>query len=245
MARHNLKLSFNPTYDNSYIIEDARRKSKLTLTQVMNNYITYTSGLDEAVSRPILSVIDDEIGGRKNLLKGAGTVQANNIVSQIKQLEGLRSLLTVYWSPDNSEDFQKIKLKKGHLKCPLDWLLINPQDAPTSSRAYVVECLNASRYNIPHYVYFDDLKERNEDFYKKVENEIVKVYPEFQKVIDKQVEAEYEEGEPQTFAHITNLEEYSSAPTIGIFLIETSAEIRERRTWDTSYQPPANAEVVR
>ena len=37
MARYNLKLSFNPTYDNSYIIDDARKKSKYTLTQIMNN----------------------------------------------------------------------------------------------------------------------------------------------------------------------------------------------------------------
>ena len=241
----NKKISFNPSYENYYILQDARNRTALPLTTILNNYIDFTTSLDPSIKTPLVEYIDQEIISRKKIQSYESKLMAQNLELQITQLTGLKNLLINYSSTKEMYCLEKINLKEGFLQYPKDWILVNPDDANKHMRAYVVECRNSEKYKIPHYIYFDDLCERDESFYKKVESEIVKIDPKFKKIIEMQVNAEYKDGEARNYWNITNKDEYFEAPTIGIFLVQTLPEIREIRLWDPKYVPPANIQIIK
>ena len=140
---------------------------------------------------------------------------------------------------DDSE-YNYIEISNGCFKYPNDWLLINPEDAPDANYVFVIECRNSQKYSIPHYVYFSD-KEVEHDY---IVASCLNKYPEFQLVIDKQVDVLYEKGKPHIPRYIINQKEWLNAPTIGTFMIERTSEIKEIRQWNLSYQPPAGAEIL-
>lgn len=241
----NHKISFNPSNDNYFILQDARNRTALPLTTILNNYIDFTTSLDPSIKNPLIEYIDQEIDSRKKLQSHESQLMAQNLEIQITQLIGLKNLLINYSIVKETKHLKRINLKEGYLQYPGDWILVNPDDAYKYMRAYVVECRNSEKYNIPHFIYFDDLRERDKEFYNIVENAIVEIYPDFQKIIDSQISAEYKDGEAKTYYNITNKEAYFSAPAVGIFLVETLPEIREMRLRDPKYVPPANIQIIK
>ena len=249
MGRRELKLSFNPTYQNSIAIDFARQRSKLTLTEVLNNYIGYTACLSDEVKSDLLSFIDKEIQARELLKKNCeGALHFNELESQITQLNGLKLIITNYNSNDEDSKehtLAQIPLRNGYLQYPRKWLLVNPESAKEFDCAYVLECYNGSRWGINHYVYFDNLREMSKEFQNQIVTEVLRVYPEFQRVLDMQVQLIYKEGEPKTVGNALNLEEWAESPVIGVFRIQNSFEIRARQSTEPNYLPPSLAEVVR
>lgn len=249
MGRRELKLSFNPTYQNSIAIDFARQRSRLPLTEVLNNYITYTACLSGDVKSDLIAFIDKEIQARELLKKNCeGALRFNELESQIEQFNGLKSLITNYDSfaeNNNEQTLNQISLRNGYLKYPREWLLVNPEAAKECDCAYVLECCNGSRWGIKHYVYFENLREMSEEFKDQVVTEVLRVYPDFQRVVDMQVQLIYKEGEPKTAGNALNLAEWAESPVIGVFRIQNSFEVRARQAKEPNYLPPALAEIVR
>ena len=241
ITRRDLKMSFNPTLRNKEVLDLAKSNSRLPLTEII--------GLSDKVKKTLLSLIDSEIQELQNQLENLSynDIRRDDVKSKLNEWYGLRDIVTNYLrhADDNDDGMQHVDLKQGYLRCPSDWLLVNPDDAPNSTRAYVMECHEGSRYGIPHYVYFDELKELNESFTNMVTNAILQAYPDFQRVIDMQVEPEYEPGKPQSYAYIVNKVEYFASPWIGVFPIKTHAEVLQWRQYDPTYNPPAGAEIIR
>ena len=138
---------------------------------------------------------------------------------------------------------RKIRLANNRLIVfPTDWVLLNEQDALNSTEGYVVECRNHDQYNIPHFLYLSDDTAMNDgdytkEFKSKLYESILRVYPDFQIVLNNQIELIITNGK------IMNGSEYEKSPTIGIFKIVDSVQLKKIHEFDKKYEPPFGAVV--
>ena len=126
------------------------------------------------------------------------------------------------------------------IKIPADWIVLNENDAEEYTDAFVLECSNTRFYGLPHFLMFYDSRAYNmndkssysKDFEKMFYQRVLKVYPEFQIVLDSQVETRVVNG------RIEGLEEWGKSPIIAIFPIKTSRDLKRIREQDKDYVPP-------
>lgn len=135
---------------------------------------------------------------------------------------------------------KKIEIADGYLIIPADWIVVNQEQAKYCRYAAVLECKNSDRYNVPHFIYFNNCKYANQyteslekDFYKLCEkkwdrfSEIEKISNDSQLIPD-----------PNNEGHYLNLDEYLQSPIIGLFSIEEQSK-------DEKKEYPFNAMIVR
>ncbi len=114
---------------------------------------------------------------------------------------------------------KEIPVKDGLLVIPSDWIDVNPDEALNYKYVAVLECRNADKFGIPHFIMhcqFKYGKDYPDDFEKQFIEACYKAWPDFKKkVIDKQVTAIPNENG----MGYLNETEYLESPTIGIFHI--------------------------
>ena len=138
-------------------------------------------------------------------------------------------------------DMQKIHLKDGYLICPKNFVLINPEDAQDMETACVIECRNASKYDIPHYVIFCHAKEPYEAaevYDAKLLDQLLRRIPKFQRVVDLQVAPI---SDPEHHQNLLNENEFMSAPTIGYFPVYIHGD----PTKPADYKPPYGVQIIK
>ena len=91
---------------------------------------------------PSASYIDDGRNRQKD--NGLRNHRATPIRSPLQRL-GLCCLHRF-----DGQQMQKIPMDNGFLICPDDWIIVNPEQAESSSYACVVECRNAGKFGLPH-----------------------------------------------------------------------------------------------
>lgn len=133
---------------------------------------------------------------------------------------------------DRDNRMKKIELKEGYLTYPSDWILLNSGMANQCYYAGVVECRNSEKYGVPHFVFFSD-ENYDDAFCEKINKMCVKAWPEFQKIIEMQVEPIFDPEKP---GRCINVEEHLASPYIGHFHIQ-----EEGAPWN----PPFGAVIVR
>lgn len=111
---------------------------------------------------------------------------------------------------------KRIEIKDGYALVPKDWIELTGMQPKNCQYVGVVEVRNASRYNVPHFVFFLEkpINKMNDQDYSYVNRECVKAYPQFQSIIDHQVEPAYDDNH-----QLVNRELWLAAPTIGYFPI--------------------------
>lgn len=138
-------------------------------------------------------------------------------------------------------DMQKIHLKDGYLICPKDFVAINPEEAKDMETAYVIECRNASKYGIPHYVVFCHPREAHETvevYDDRLLDRLLKHIPKFQKIVDLQVDPIYDPEHPE---NLLNEKEFMTAPTIGYFRVHIHGDPSK----PADYKPPYGVQIVK
>lgn len=138
-------------------------------------------------------------------------------------------------------DMTKTPLKNGYLVCPRNFVLINPDEAKNMETAYVIECRNASKYDIPHYIVFchpKDPYETVEVYDDKLLNQLLRRVPKFQRIVDLQVAPIYDPEHPE---NILNEKEFMAAPTIGYFRVHTHGDPSK----PADYKPPYGVQIIK
>ena len=135
---------------------------------------------------------------------------------------------------------KKIEIADGYLIIPHDWIVVNPEYAKSCRYAAVLECRNSERYNVPHFIYFNNYKYAKQyteslekDFYKLCE----KKWDRFS-YIEKLSNDNQLIPDPDNEGNYLNLDEYLQSPTIGLFSIEEQNE-------DSTEDYPFNAMIIR
>lgn len=137
-------------------------------------------------------------------------------------------------------DMRKIEIKNGCLIYPKDFVLVNSQDAKDMEAAYVIECQNAKRYDIPYYIVFwhpHKPYETTEAYNAKLLAQLLQKIPEFQRIVDLQVSPIYDPEHPEI---ILNEKELDEAPTIKYFPVYVHGDPRK----PADYKPPRGVEIV-
>lgn len=89
-----------------------------------------------------------------------------------------------------------------------DWVVVNEANAAGSTRATIIEVKNGDRFNVPHFVYFDNAETSTQ----LMDKAIVAIFPDFEKVLKEQVEPVMDAN-----GVCLNLGEVQRAPAPGYF----------------------------
>ena len=89
-----------------------------------------------------------------------------------------------------------------------DWISVNEDNAAESTVATIVEVRNGERFDVPHFIYFDN----GESSTQAIDKAVLSTYPRYEEVLKTKVE-------PVRDANGTylNLDELKSAPWPGYF----------------------------
>ena len=136
---------------------------------------------------------------------------------------------------------QKISLKNGLLICPKSYVIVNSEEAPDMEYACVVECRNATRYNVPHYLIFCDRKysaDYDDNYKSMLIKKLLDHHPDFQRIMDAQVKPIYD---PEMPGKLLNANACSEAPAIGLFSVYEHGDL----LYPADYMPPDGTEIIR
>lgn len=136
---------------------------------------------------------------------------------------------------------QKISLKNGYLLIPEDWIIVNPEVSTSTNYAAVIECRNFRKYNVPHFVYLNNIKyekDYDDNFEKEFYKMCTTIWPQF-KEIEKLSNSNQPIEDPDNKGKYLNIKEHLSAPIIGIF------SIVEQNDMLTTEEAPYGAMIIR
>ena len=164
---------------------------------------------------------------------------------EMQRWNDLRSFFCAGLPECDSKQMQKIRIKDGYCVCPSDWVVLGEVEGKPSDCMYagVVESRNWSRYNIPHFLFFCNVKyacDYTEDLYKKVYAEVAKAYPDFDKYLNMQVELSKDDINNEKLVR-----EWEKAPCFGLFHLVEKGDPLYWNSVTPTYVPPAGAMVVR
>lgn len=105
---------------------------------------------------------------------------------------------------------RSIPMSGCHIIVPdaADWIIVNAANAADSTHATVVEIKNGSRFNAPHFVFFDCGEASTE----AIDAAIIAVYPQYENVLAARVEPIRD-----TEGNLLNLGQLKEAPMPGYF----------------------------
>lgn len=134
-------------------------------------------------------------------------------------------------------------LKNGYVTYPKDWIILENVFGPTDDCMYAgcVECRNAGKYNIPHFIFFCNQKYANEysdEMVEKIYAACARAYPEFKKLFNMQV------PNPNLKSQ-ESLKKWNDAPCFGIFHIIEKDDPLYWHNGQPNYKPPYGAMIVR
>lgn len=177
----------------------------------------------------------DEIN---NQIVGAGENEAKILNAEKNQYLEIAQLLNdgIPVSYDNTDPcLRKIPVKNGLLVIPKEWILLNQEDAENCLYAVVVECRNAAKYKIPHFVYFS-LRKYDVSMSDYINELCCEKWPGFHDVIKAQVTLI---PDPEHKGEYLNAQEHLASPVIGYFdILATDDELFDD-------DPPYGAVIVR
>lgn len=186
---------------------------------LIENFISLDTQTKEMFSDSIVTYLETL---DKSLLS-AGKIERNYIQKTKNRLLNLLDFFTDgegYFGKEikdmKKSNMKRIDLKDGYAIVPQDWIELRNFNPVDCSFAGVVEVRNAVEYNIPHFVFFlkKPIYEMNEKDYQVINDECISKFPQFNEILNQQVEPEYD-----TNHNLINEELWRKAPTIGYFPI--------------------------
>lgn len=142
------------------------------------------------------------------------------------------------YEPD-IKDMKRIDVKGGYVIFPKNWIVLNWGRPDNSENVFVIETVDLyGKFNMPHFLLFDESMQTVEACKKKIFEEASKAYPKFNDVLDKEVEPMYGEEDENGNRILLNADAYNKAPKVLIFQIPEAGNERRQNY-------PYNAKVYR
>lgn len=250
MMKATKKMSIDFSTESIDLIEKSKinyfltNKKKASNSLIVNDLIEKILGCPISLSSEIRKSLNSLVEHYSLLLFNKNNNQfiIEDYNKKIKLLNDIIMLFNIY-KTQKEDNMRKIKLSNNRsIVFPENWILLNKENALKSTEGYVLECRNHDKYSIPHFLYLgDDTAMRDGEYTKEFKsqlfNSILSVYSDFQIILDNQVESVMKNGK------IDNYDEYESSPTIGIFKVINSKDLKKMRVFDQRYEPPYGAVV--
>lgn len=143
---------------------------------------------------------------------------------------------------------RRIYLADGYAIFPADWIVLPDIIAPPEQCMYagVVECRNAEKYQIPHFVFFSNYRcgaDYPDDFVDAVYAKCAAVYPDFRRYYNMQQplpDPDRTDDEGQKL-----MRAWMEAPEFGVFHFVEKGAFPYWNQYCPDYDPPYGAMIVR
>lgn len=140
-------------------------------------------------------------------------------------------------------NMKRIYLKDGYVEFPNDWIYLPNVLGQAEECLYagVIETRNSQKYGVPHFIFASPYKHGymyTDSDRKIIFDAAIKAWPEFKKILNMHVAAEYNEN-----GLISNEKEYMEAPYAGIFAVYSEDDI-EMKTLHHGV-PPYGTKIVK
>lgn len=247
------KLTIDLSERNKEILEKIKTERRMPYGNIINNLIDTFCEIPESVKKELLTFIKPRIKALYKEMDVAEDFLFRDLAMQSQAYIDIATFLNdgrhiSIESIETEPTLTKYPVRDGILICPDDWIVLNPEQADVMMYAGVVECRNSENFGkenfgerIPHFVFFSNKKYGKEydNYYTDHINKLcVQVWPNFQKVIESQVEPI---DDPERPGYQINAEEWMKAPTIGHFSVYEHGD----PIYGTNYEPPAGARIIR
>ena len=142
-------------------------------------------------------------------------------------------------------NMKKIQLKDGYCIVPKDFVILGDIFGRPEECLYagVVESRNSKTYGIPQFLFFCNTKyarEYTDELEAKVYKECEKVFPEFKKLYNMQIDLKPEEENDEN-----RIAEWDKAPRFGMFHLVEKGDPVYWNSLNPNYNPPYGAMIVR
>lgn len=251
--KENIKLSIDLTEKNKGILESIKTERGVSYGNIVNTVIDTFVNISVEVKKELLAIVKIKIKEIYKEMDSSGEYRYQELEEQMENYKKIATFLNdgenISWERLKFEPtLASYPLKDGILICPDNWIMLNRDQASTMMYAGVVECRNSKSFGkehfgeeIPHFVYFSDYK-YGKDYPEKYTDDInklcAKVWPNFETVINNQVEPIYN---PELPMRLLNANEWEEAPTIGHFSIYEQGD----SLFGKNYEPLAGARIIR
>lgn len=226
------KLTLDLTDKNQEILEQIKTEHQIPYGVTINNLIDIFCSIPGPVKKELLAFIKSQV------LILCKKINADDSLSNIESLKSLESYTAIASFLNNGNPLfiqksderllmKKISIRNGVLICPDDWIYVNPNDAANSLYACAIECQNHLQYNIPHFVFFSNIRtvfDYSEEYKRYIYRLCTSVYPRFANILKMQV-APVED--PEHPGSLLNATQYRNAPIVKPFDIYINDHLTE------------------
>lgn len=240
------RLTIDLTDQNKEILEDLKTKLSSPFGAIVNMIIGTFCNIPKDIREDLITYCKSEVKLLSKKIDATSPYQARALSDRIQIFLDIITVLNRGIRPTISEindevEMMKIPIKNGYAICPNDWIIVNPEEASKSTHAIIIECMNSSKYGIPHFLYFS-IREYGNDYddtdAEFINHKCAQAWSEFNKIMDLQVTPI---KDPEHPGMMLNYEEWSNAPIIGHFHMYVQGDSRYPR----DYRPPLGAQIVR
>ena len=210
---------------------------------LVNSLISLFYRVSPDVAKKIGSFCREQYMQETALLETLSGFERDEAQKRANQYKNLASYFGYDTTADTDTGMAITFLKEGYVIYPKDWIVLEDVFGPADSCMYagVVECRNADRYGIPHFLYFCDeqySKDYSDDMQARIYAACAKAYPAFKEYYNMQLPAPNQ-------GDLEALEKWNTSPSFGLFHLVVKGDPFYWHEYDPEYKPPYGAMIVR
>lgn len=226
------------------LIEQAKKNGQSNSCLINELVSTFTPLVPEVKKELAKYCADKYVDCIGELQKVSG-YESQDIAILASQWKALSNYFYVNVEELPNTNMQKIQLKDGYCIVPIDYVILGDVCGKPEECLYagVVESRNSAKYGIPRFLFFCNTKyarEYTDELEAKVYKECEKVFPEFKKYYNMQINLSAED-EKDMF----KVAKWDEAPCFGLFHLVEKGDPVYWNSLSPNYNPPFGAMIIR
>lgn len=246
MAFGGKKLSIDLPDSNRIKLEKIKEETRTPYGSTINTLIDTFCDLPDEISQDIIDTCKAKVRSLLDQMDKAGGFELADISAKVQKYLDIMAFLNHGQAISIDQikrepEMKTISIKNGSVIYPANWIVVNADQATQCEYAGVVECRNAERYGIPHFLFFTNEKYAK-DYSQQEKTRINRLCAYASRLF---ADAEKQQvplvADPEHPGEYLNSKEHLDSPYIGHFHLYEQGD----PTYPSDYNPPYGAMVVR
>nr|WP_317439673.1 hypothetical protein [uncultured Enterocloster sp.] len=246
MVWHPEKISVDLTEANKIKSEKIKEETRIPYGNTINTLINLFCEIPEEIRADMIDFSKAKVRMLLDQMDRSGEFDR---IELFKKAQKYMDIMT-FFNNGNEISVDQIKrksvmktilVKNGTIICPRDWIVVNPDQADQCEYAGVVECRNAERYGIPHFLFLTNTKYASDYSAQEIDHIdtlCAQESPLLAKAVANQVPLIADSEHPGEYL---NVKEHLASPLIGHFHLYEHGD----PCYPADYKPPYGAMIVR
>ncbi|MFR3625288.1 MAG: hypothetical protein ACLTU1_16900 [Blautia wexlerae] len=240
------KMSIDLSEDNKIKLEKIKAETRTPYGNTINTLIDTFCELPEELRANMIDFCKTKVQILLDQMDKSGAFEVEVLSAKIQKYMNIMT----FFNNGNEIRIDQIKrepvmktipVKNGTVICPQDWIVVNLDQADQCEYAGVVECRNAERYGIPHFLFLTNTKyasDYSDQEIDHIDTLCAQESPLFAKALANQVSLI---ADPEHPGEYLNTKEHLASPFIGHFHLFEHGD----PCYPADYKPPYGAMIVR